>query len=210
MDMTTTKPVEIEVGSKKMRDAYARGTEYYQPTMGGHQLEVEGGTTDTSLANLSTLLEHCGSPHTIEQGPNQGLLFHFAAETYLATGFGIGYGGTGPNGLATILMEMGLRFRGHSKHEPMESPEHNSRQLLLSLICEWDGEFVGQIFQTPLPVRALWRSDDSPNKLRAMCETPRGMKRAEFEQLEPIHLFGRRLRPSFIDTPKQQGYFSEP
>lgn len=95
---------KIEVGTTRIRTAFQDGVENYIPTAGGHELQEEGGVTDVSLENLKELVELIGStPVLLEVGPNQGVLVSWngvGADAYLATGFSIGYRGTGPHGLA--------------------------------------------------------------------------------------------------------------
>lgn len=109
--MTETKPKRIEAGTTAMRTAFQEGLENYVPTAGGHELQEEGGVTDVSLENLRDLVELIGRlPILLEVGPNQGVLVSWngvGADAYLATGFSIGYRGTGPHGLAKFASECG-------------------------------------------------------------------------------------------------------
>lgn len=106
--MIETKPKRIEVGPE-MEKAFKAGVENYVPTAGGHDLQEEGGVTQVSLENLRELVELCGPVQSIEIGKNQGMLVRFPGfETYLATGFSIGYRGEGQAGLAMFAEECGF------------------------------------------------------------------------------------------------------
>lgn len=109
--MVGAEPKRIEVGPE-MEKAFKAGVENYLPTAGGHDLQEEGGVTQVSLENLRELVELCGPVRSIEIGKNQGVLVRFPGfETYLATGFSIGYRGEGPTGLAMFAKECGFGNR---------------------------------------------------------------------------------------------------
>lgn len=106
----TYKPPRIEIGTREMRNAYESGLEYYRPTLGGHRLaHPEAGVTGHSLDNLKEVVEFVGPPRKISVGVSQGIWIEFAdCDTYLATGFSIGYRGEGPTGLARFAAEHGF------------------------------------------------------------------------------------------------------
>jgi len=94
-----------------MLDAFIAGVEYYQPTAGGHDLEhEEAGVTECTTENLRDLFAMAPErPERIEIGPNGGVLICWPTlETYLATGFGVGYAGEGSEGLVRFLVEHGF------------------------------------------------------------------------------------------------------
>ena len=97
----------IKVGSPRMREAFEEGLENYIPLNGLAHMHEEGGTTAHSLENLH-LLTIDNKVTKIEIGKNQGVLVTFEdGDTYLATGFGIGYKGYGPQGFATFASKNG-------------------------------------------------------------------------------------------------------
>lgn len=99
----------IEIGSIRMRHAWQQGIENYVPTASGHDMKEEAGITDHSLSNLRHLHGLLGLVATeVRVGPNSGILFCFGLETYLATGFGVGYPGTGSVRLAELGAELGF------------------------------------------------------------------------------------------------------
>ncbi len=91
--------------------------------------QAEGGVTDISLANAEVLLKRYGCPtkitcwydpdewHQVEAQWDQG--------TWTFSGFGWGYLGSGPQGLATFLGLCGI-------DEPMEALAHNLEQTAFS------------------------------------------------------------------------------
>jgi hypothetical protein len=94
---------KIEVGTPRMREIFEAGVELYQPTLGGHELPYnESGVTDFSYQNIKEVARTVGeNPLEIEFGPNMTVFFRFPGfECYTATGFGWGYGGSGPSWLA--------------------------------------------------------------------------------------------------------------
>lgn len=101
---------KIILGSREMWQAFLAGDENYQPGypglagLAGLGLEEEAGVTTVSKKNLLALADEYGVPHMILVGPNCGMLFIWKqGYTYLATGFGLGYGGEGPTGLARVI-----------------------------------------------------------------------------------------------------------
>lgn len=112
--MTTNPriPPVIEVGTKAMLEAFEMGLEHYQPTAGGHKMLVEAGITQHSLENLKDLAEGMGAPIIAAVvGRNSGVLVVFGTfpeESYLATGFSVGYYGEGPTGFARFLAKHGF------------------------------------------------------------------------------------------------------
>ena len=126
------KPPRIEIGSHEMRTAFNSGLEYYQPTFGGHDLFVEAGTTETTIDNLATISGHLRQPRRISVGKNRGVWIEFdGADTYLATGFSIGYRGTGPTGLAHFAAKCGFGKFGE----------------LIDRISALDQDFQGVLFE---------------------------------------------------------------
>jgi len=109
-----TKPEIVEVGTRRMREIFEAGVEYYQPTIGGHDLLVESCTTDLSSRNIATIMQEMRRPAISVElgvyGPGiQLVYFQWSGfECYTATGFSWGYGGTGPHGLAKALVVCGL------------------------------------------------------------------------------------------------------
>lgn len=105
----TDSPPRIEIGTSALRNAFVAGLEYFQPTYGGHDLFVEAGVTDHSLDNLKVIVDQIGLPMEISVGKNRGIWIEFGgSDTYLATGFSIGYNGTGPTGLAHFAAKCGF------------------------------------------------------------------------------------------------------
>lgn len=76
-------------------------------------LKLEAGVTDISLSNARILTKECGKPSLVVLTKNG---MEWVVTSYWGTkklkfefnGFAWGYGGEGPNGLATYLKELGL------------------------------------------------------------------------------------------------------
>jgi len=115
---------EIEFGSPEVLSAWATGVEVYTPTLNGRKLQGEGGTTETSIANLRWIARKTGTkPDSVVMGPNENLLFFFPGHgPYLATGFGTGYLGQAPSGLAEITAEFGFGDRRQLREFILDTP----------------------------------------------------------------------------------------
>jgi hypothetical protein len=109
------RKISIEVGREAMlAEANFGGQANYIPTLKGKSLTEEGGITEISTKNLKAVARVYGKPLAIEMvaapdGEKQ-FLFHFAGPDhnpyiYLATGYGLGYAGGGPTGLARIMAD---------------------------------------------------------------------------------------------------------
>lgn len=110
----------IKVGSKEMVEAFLREVSHYTPLNPdtGVELKEEAGITDHSTSNLQIvkdLLKVVGKSfsdvESIEVGGTKDdpiFLIRIPGFEYLATGFGIGYGGTGPSALARFAKECGF------------------------------------------------------------------------------------------------------
>ena len=84
----------------------------YIPIFLGEILEEEGGVTEISTKNLAVTKKRLGYPICAEVVADGNILFHFLPEhlyqlptPYLATGFTVGYRGSGPSGLARALAD---------------------------------------------------------------------------------------------------------
>ncbi len=100
------KTPRIEVGSTDMRCLFGSRVECYLPTLGGAPLAVEAGITQNSINNVYEIAGELGLPLVVRAYEGSQFEFWFpGSEVYVATGFGIGYVGTGPAGLAEILVE---------------------------------------------------------------------------------------------------------
>lgn len=124
-------PRRIHVHGGDMPEAFKAGLEHYQPVYPGMKLEVEAGITDHSLENVRALAEKLGGVRQIDVGKNGGVLVWFADDgfgCYLATGFGIGYGGTGPTGFARFVSEQGLA-----------SDISEAKQIIAGRSADWTG-----------------------------------------------------------------------
>lgn len=78
-------------------------------------LDVEGGITRIALANGRKLKEALGTPVRMElhydaEGMEwyQTKVFYMTGETHVFTGFGWGYTGEGPHGLAEFCADNGI------------------------------------------------------------------------------------------------------
>ena len=96
----------IEVGSVDMACMLSSDLRCYVPTLGGSLLQTESGITQNSIDNIHDIAFELGAPLSIRAF--RGELFEFwfpGSEWYVATGFGVGYSGVGPAGLADIIVE---------------------------------------------------------------------------------------------------------
>ena len=75
-----------------------------------HITQTEGGVTTISLHNAHVLVDRFGRPDAIilrtdtEEGNLATMYWHRAGESHTFSGFGWGYGGTGPTGLWHLLV----------------------------------------------------------------------------------------------------------
>lgn len=107
------------VGSKEMLHAF-KNYACYQPSYPGLNLEEEGGITQVSIDNLAKLVKILGPFKAIQAGCGRyssNFMFWWNDEfgkplpSYFATGFGLGYNGEGPHGLARVISDnFGLDF----------------------------------------------------------------------------------------------------
>lgn len=86
----------IKVEGKEMVAAFMAGCDNYIPVFNGHEMLEEGGVTQVSFNNLQILIKKLGNPIRVECRNGGDVLIHFSGDKfYLATGFGVGYMGTG-------------------------------------------------------------------------------------------------------------------
>ncbi len=117
----------IEVGSPDMTCFFGGAVDYYQPTFGGSAMAFEGGDGPNSLDNLREIADVLGPPIYVKAHYGKQFLFWFSgSQTYVATGFGLGYSGEGPAALAEILVEFGdgdktrkavMKMRSHLRYK---------------------------------------------------------------------------------------------
>jgi hypothetical protein len=109
------RKLKIETDRFEIQEEGKRGGHAnYIPVLKGKELEEEGGVTEISTNNLRKVAKIYGKPLAIEMVSSidgeYHFLFHFSGPdyrpfVYLATGYSIGYAGTGPTGLAEIMAE---------------------------------------------------------------------------------------------------------
>jgi len=126
-----------------MQRLFENGVEHYQPRNHlGMRFEEESGVTSISLKNLGQLCERLVHPHKISVGKNCGVLgeWLFAggweSASYLATGFGIGYGGTGPCGLAKFGEACGFGEYEQLKRQVVNLPQNWQGELWCAINSE--------------------------------------------------------------------------
>ena len=96
----------VEVGSPDMRCLFGSQTRYYTPTLGGAPMQREGGNTKCSMDNIREIAEELGAPLYVRSHEGRQFRWQFpGSEWYVALGFGLGYTGEGPAGLAELLVE---------------------------------------------------------------------------------------------------------
>jgi len=100
----------VDLGSPEIRYAFYDSVSLYQPRMEGLELDLECGSTLASLKNIHKIAESLSLRIArLEIRPVDKVLVIFAnGMTYLATGFGFGRDGEGPQGLVQILAEHGF------------------------------------------------------------------------------------------------------
>ena len=114
----------------------------YIPVFRGKPLEEEGGTTEISQKNLKKICDKIAVPVCAEVVGDGSILFYFSLPddklavptVYLATGFTIGYNGTGPNGLATFIHES----FSHKNFEQVKSFITNLPREFRGVLYVWD------------------------------------------------------------------------
>lgn len=124
----------ILVGSQ-MDPAFEAGVSYYKPVYPGSRLHPEGGVTQFSLENLRKLRSRIAGAELVAVHVGQDCVMKFVFEgfTYIATGFGLGYGGEGPRGLADILSECGVGSVEALRGKISVTPSEFRGELLASL-----------------------------------------------------------------------------
>lgn len=112
------KPKRIDLETISLRRAVQIGMGYFQPYLGCKKLpDLECGTTVRTTSNALWLLDRC-SPRTVFicddwRGVALDVVLDFEspegdAVRLPATGFGVGYSGEGPRGLATFCEKTGF------------------------------------------------------------------------------------------------------
>lgn len=107
MEFNFQQPKRIRVGSKDMLEQASK-VEWYQPSFTGLKLETEGGHSIPSYKNLCLLVDKLGKPNKVERLENGNFLIHWENSCYVATGFEIGYMGTGSFYLAMFGEKAGF------------------------------------------------------------------------------------------------------
>ena len=140
----------IEVGSTDMRCIFGSGLKVYQPTLGGALLQPEGGTTQESMDNVREIAGELGLPLQVRVRSGEHVEFLFpGSETYVATGFGVGYSGVGPAGLAEVLVGF---------NDPNTDRSHDAVLQMRRFLRKLPRDFTGMIR------RYIGRHDSQPTR----------------------------------------------
>lgn len=132
----------VVVGSPKMASLFDEGFgESYQPIWGKYvpasnqsKLEVEGGVTRSSVDNVRAVQRFLRQRVVEVRYRNDLTLFRFEdGRVYVASGFAVGYDGTGSYLLADLCLELGV------VRPTVEYPLERTRSRIASLPLTFKG-----------------------------------------------------------------------
>jgi len=155
------KPRLIEFGSPEMEQAFDEGLSWYQPVLEGVELGRENRNARFSLENLRKVAEAIPEPVSrIVVRPRWQTLVVFGADKpYLACGFAVGYGGTGPEALVAFAHEQGF---GVSPDDSVELDDHARYRVISDRVVGVAEDFEGVLFSRPVLVDGFGGSDGGP------------------------------------------------
>lgn len=116
-----------------MMNAWRKGLNAYLPAMEGFDLETEGGFAEVSLRNLRKIVQSGRQPVTFYVAHRNVLVTFRSGETYLATGFAVGYKGVEVAAFAEFASENGFGDPDFNFAHCVALPEDYEGEVLLPL-----------------------------------------------------------------------------